>query len=281
MQSDTKKRVGVLRGGTGEYYTSSLQKGGEVISLIFENLGDKYKTLDILIDKDGVWHLNGIPILPSVLAQKVDVVWNTSHPSFSNILDSLSILNVNAGDFSSILQNNKDLLREHIKSIDIEMPRHIVSPKNAKEVFEKISPPWIVKILNEVKVVKTFNELTEIINDKDDVVVEEFIAGKIVSMHSMPNFRGVEIYTFPLGNSFGSFSAKEKEKLDTLTKKLHKHIGAKHYLKSDFVLTPRGKIYLLQINGTPNLKLNSHFSQVVESVGAKMHHVVEHILEQV
>jgi D-alanine-D-alanine ligase-like ATP-grasp enzyme len=281
------KRVGVLRGGTGKQYATSLQKGGEVISCIFENLADKYKTFDILIDKDGVWHLNGIPILPSGLAQKVDVVWNTSHPSFSNILDSLSIPNINAGDFSSILQNNKNLLREHLKNIDIEMPRYIISPKNAQEVFEKFPAPWIVKFLNEIKVVKTFDELAEIIKDKEDVIVEEFIPGKIASMHSVPGFRMGDlpaqtggIYTFPLVNSFGIFSKEEKEKLATVTKKLHKHIGVKHYLKSDFVLTPRGKIYLLQINGTPNLKSNSHFSEVCESVGAKTHHVVEHILEQ-
>jgi D-alanine-D-alanine ligase len=298
-----------LRGGAGKLYASSLQKGGEVISLIFENLADKYKTFDILIDKDGVWHLNGIPILPSVLAQKVDVVWNTSHPSFSNILDSLSIPNINAGDFSSILQNSKDLLREHLKNIDIEMPRSIVLPlyqkdfdgprekyavKKAKEIHEKFPAPWIVKSYTEdtnmgIHLAKTFPELVRAIEDgvnhEKSILVEEFIAGKIASMHSVPNFRGVEIYTFPINdymrNSSGIFSKEEKEKLATLTKKLHKHIGAKHYLKSDFVLTPRGKIYLLQINGTPNLKSNSHLSQVTESVGAKMHHVVEHILEQI
>ena len=66
-----------------------------------------------------------------------------------------------------------------------------------------------------------------------------------------------------------------------LVKELHQHLGAKHYLKSDFVLTPRGKIHLLQIDVMPDLKPNSHFSQVVESVGAKMHHVVEHMLENV
>ena len=88
-----------------------------------------------------------------------------------------------------------------------------------------------------------------------------------------------DIYAFPPGNSFGVFAVEEKEKLAASAKKLHKHIGAKHYLKSDFILTPRGKVYLLQINLTPNLKPDSHFSQVCELVGAKPHHVVEHILE--
>jgi hypothetical protein len=179
------------------------------------------------------------------------------------------------------LQNNADFLREHIKEIGLPMPRSMVSPKNAKEVLEKFPAPWIVKILNEAKVVKTFDELAKTLNSKDDVVVEEFIAGKIATVHSVPHFRGVEIYAFPLVNSYGVFSVEEKEKIIDTAKSLHKHIGAKHYLKSDFILTPRGKIYLLQINGMPNFKKDSHLSEAVESVGAKMHHVVEHILEQV
>jgi D-alanine-D-alanine ligase-like ATP-grasp enzyme len=281
MQSSTKKRVGVLRGGAGKYYNSSLQKGAEIISSIFENLGDKYKVADILVDKNYIWHLNGVPILPVDLINIVDVVWNASHPSFSNILQSLTIPHIGVGSFSSSLQNSRELLREHVKSVGVQMPRFIVSPKNAKEVFEKFGGPWIVKNLNEIQVVKTFNELAEAINSKDDVIVEEFIAGKVATVHTIPHFRGENIYTFPLGNSFGVFSDEEKEKLTALAKYLHKHIGAKHYLKSDFVVTPRGKTYLLQIDGVPDLKPDSHFSEVCISVGAKPHQVVEHILEQI
>jgi D-alanine-D-alanine ligase-like ATP-grasp enzyme len=280
MQSNTKKRIGILRGGAGKHYATSLQKGGEIIFYISENLADKYKVFDILVDKDYIWHLNGIPITPSNLSEKVNVVWNTSHPSFSNILESLSIPNISAGAFSSALENNRDLLREQVKSIGLLMPRYIISPKNAREVFEKFGSPWIVKINNEIKIAKTFDELAETINDKENIIVEEFIPGKIASIHSVPKFRGKEIYIFPLGNSFGVFSTEEKEKLENLAKDLHKHIDAKHYLKSDFILTPRGKVYLLQIDGMPDLKPNSHFSQVAESVGAKTHHVVEHMLEQ-
>jgi len=281
MNDKKLKRVGVLRGGEGKHYATSLQKGGEIISQIFENLSDKYKVLDILVDKEGKWYLSGLPILPADLVHKVDVVWNTAHTKFSNVLESLGIAHITAGAFSSALQNNKDFLREHIKEIGLQMPRFIVSPKNAREVFEKFSGPWIVKNLNEVKLVKTFNELAEAINKKDDIWVEEFIAGKVATMHSMRNFRGQEIYTFPLGNTFGVFSVEEKGKLETVAKKLHEHLGAKHYLKSDFVLNSHGKVYLLQVSEKMDLKLGSHFSEAVESVGAKMHHVVEHILDQI
>ena len=109
-------------------------------------------------------------------------------------------------------------MREHVKSVGILMPRYIISPKNAREVFEKFGAPWIVKIFNEIKIVKTFDELAEAINGEKNVIVEEFIPGKIASVHSVPKFRDEDIYIFPLGNSFGIFSAEEKEKLANMAK---------------------------------------------------------------
>jgi len=305
MQANAIKRVGILRGGSGKHYASSLQKGGDIISSITDNLGNKYQVFDVLVDKDHIWHFKGMPVTPSDLGNKVDVIWNTSHPSLSNILDSLSIPHISTPSFSSTLENSKELLREHMKEIGVQMPRSVILPvyqhdfdgprekysiKKAKEIFEKFSSPWIVKSFTEdsnmaIHLAKTFPELVNAIEDgvnhKKSILVEEFIAGKVASMHSVPMFRGEDFYTFPLGNSFGIFSSEEKEILSRVAKDLHKHIGAKHYLKSDFVLNSRGKVYLLQIESMPDLKRDSHFSQVCESVGAKMHHVIEHILKQV
>lgn len=307
MQTNTIKRVGILRGGAGEHYHSSLKRGGEIISHLFENLSHKYKVIDILADRNHIWHLGGLPISPSDLAHQVDVVWNTSHPSFSNILNSLSISNIGANSFTHVLKNNKKMLREHVKDIGLQMPKSIFLPlyqkdfdgprekysiKKAKEVFEKFGPSWIVKSRISdsgmgVYLAKTFNELVAGIEDKmkyqASILVEEFITGKIISIHSVPEFRGEDIYTFPIINTEarpqGLLSLSEKKILSDIVKKLHYYINARHYLKSDFVLTPKGKIYLLEIDETPDLKLKSHFSQSCESIGAKMHDVVEHILE--
>src|SRR3989344_5025519 len=304
MQVATKKRIGILRGGAGKHYASSLRKGGEIILHISENLSDKYKPVDILIDKDYIWHINVLPVNPGDLVSKIDVVWNTSHPSFSNILDSLLIPNIGNSSFFHTLENSKDILREHIKSIGAQMPKSMILPvyqkdfdgsqeryviKKAKEVFEKFSAPWVVKYFTEdvnmaIHLVKTFPELVDVIEDgvkhEKSILVEEFIAGKVASVHSLPHFRGENIYTFPLGNTFGNFSTNEKDKLSNLAKDLHNHLGAKHYLKSDFVLSPRGKVYLLEISSNPDLQFDSHFAQVCESVGVKIHQVVEHIIEQ-
>ncbi len=301
MQTVAKKRVGIIRGGAGEHYASSLKKGGDIISHIVENLSEKYKVLDILIDKDYIWHLSGVPVSPGDLAHKVDAVWNTSHPSFSGIIESLSIPHIGAGSF---LGASQDILRKHIRQIGVAMPRSILLPvyqkdfdgprekysiKKAKTVFEKFGSPWIVKSFTPdanmgVHFAQTFNELVAAIEDgvkhQKSILVEEFIAGKVASVHSVPHFRGEATYVFPPVNVYGELASSEKDQLSSLAKTLHHHIGARHYLKANFILNKRGKFYLLDFDSTPNLKSFSHFSQACESVGAKMHDVVEHILER-
>ncbi len=305
MPTDTKKRIGILRGGTGRHYKSSLQKGGDIISHISEKLSDKYKPVDILIDKDYVWHVNGVPVNPGNLVNKIDVAWNLSHPSFSNILTSFSIPTIGVGTFLSTLMNNREMFRNHVKSIGISMPRHIVLPvyqkdfdgpqekyaiKKAKEIFDKFSSPWIVKSLTPdydmgIHVAKTFPALVNAIDDgvahKQSIIVEEFISDKIASIHSVPAFRGEDIYAFPAVSVSGSFSSTEREKLASIARYLHRHIDAKHYLKSDFALNSRGKVYLLSVELTPDLKKDSHLHFACESVGSDTRHVVEHILERV
>lgn len=304
MQATTKKRIGILRGGEGKHYSPSIRKGGKIISHITDNLGNKYQVFDILVDKDHIWHFKGIPVSPGDLVNRVDMVWNVSHPSYSNILDGLSIPNIGASSFTHTLENSKEILREHMKQIDVNLPKSIVLPvyqqdfdgerskysiKKAKEVFERFSAPWIVKSFTEdsnmgIHLAKTFPELVDAIEDGvghgKSILVEEFIAGKVASIHSVQKFRNQAVYIFPFGNTFGNFKNEEKEKLFSVVRDLHSHIDAKHYLKSDFVMNPKGKIYLLNIESIPDLNPDSHFLQACNAVGAEPHHVVEHILNE-
>ena len=301
MSSDTKKRIGILRGGSGSGYESSLKRGGEVILYIHENLAEKYKPVDIFIDQDYIWHVNGLPVNPGDLVSKVDIVWNISHPSLSNILESLFIPNIGVSSFSHALGNNREMLREHMKGMGVSMPRHIVLPlyqedfdgekskyaiKKAKEIFEKFGSPWVVKSFTPdssmgIHLAKTFGELVSAIadgvNHEKSILVEEFISGQVGAMHSVSNFRNEPVYVFPVSG----FNSEDKDKLTSLAKTLHTHIDANNYLKVDFVLDKRGKVHITSIEFLPDLRPDSHFHQAVESVGAKMHHVVEHILEGV
>ncbi|MFA5936870.1 MAG: hypothetical protein WC822_03260 [Candidatus Paceibacterota bacterium] len=303
-----KIKVGILRGGEGKHFISSLHRGGDIISHIFENLSGKYKTVDILIDKNDSWHLNGVPINPVDLAHKVDIFWDTTrHPNISTILDNLSVPNIGNTSFLKILENNNNMLQKHIKDVGIKMPRSILLPlyqkdfdgsiekyviKKAKEIFEKFSSPWVVKSFTSdsnmgIHLAKTFPELVDAIEDgvahQKSILVEEFILGKVVSVHSVADFRREDIYVFPINNPFTgqvSLLTKEKEQIISLVKDLHKHLAVKHYLKSDFILHPRRGLFLTNIDFLPDLRVGSHFEKSCEYVGAKMHHVIEHILNK-
>jgi len=301
IETQNKKRVGIIRGGTQGDYDSSLKHGGEIISHIFENLADKWKVVDIFIDKSGVWHLGGIQIQPAVLPQKVDVIWNVSHPSVSSIIDSLSLPQVNISSFSFLLKQNSGALAEHIKEIGLKMPKKIVLPayqpdfdgpvekyinQKAKEVHKKFSAPWVVKSFTEdldmgIHLAKTFPELVRAIEDGvhhgKSILVEEFIYGKSASMHSVSGFRGKDIYIFPPDKEH----KKDRDALLFASRDLHEHLGVEHYLKSDFSIHPTRGIFVTNITLNPDLKEGSHLHSTVESVGAKMHHIVEHMLEQV
>lgn len=302
-----KVRVGILRGGIGEDYTESLRDGGDYISHILENLSDTYTPVDILVDRDGLWHAKGMPILPVDLVHKVDLVWNLSHPSFSNILESFSVPHIGVPPFSSFVKNSRAMLEEHMKAIGVKMPRHIVFPayqkdfdgevniyatKKAKAVFEKFSSPWIVKSLvpsvdSGIHVAKTFPQLIDAIADmvkhNKSILVEELIDGPTASTHSIKGFRDQDIYVFPVSDLSEhypqKFSPGEKEKLINIAKDLHNHLGARHYLKSDFVVHSRRGIFLTGVSFLPDLTPDSHFDHSVLSVGAKMHNIIEHILE--
>lgn len=294
------KRVGIIRGGRGDEYTSSLKEGGQIILHILENLNERFKPIDVFIDKGGVWHISGVPVMPEDLYKKVDIIWNTSHPEFSEIARNHQIPHVTLPAFGSTLRKSKEMLREHIQEIGGRMPRSMLLPiyqpdfdgprevyavEKAKEVHNKFPAPWIVKSFNEDKsmgihLAKTFPELERAIEDgvahEDSILVEEFISGHASALHSLSGFRGEDVYVFPPAR----FNKEEKDMLVSFAKELHSHLGAEHYLKTDFIINPRGLLYITDVSFSPNFEQGSHFEEAYGSVGAQAHHIIEHILNK-
>jgi len=295
-----KKKVGILRGGEGESYVSSIAKGGELITFILEKLSDRWEPFDILIDKSEVWHMKSLPIKPADLMYRVDIVWNMAHPKFSQILDILSIPNISTSSFSKALEDSRGMLEEHLRSAGVNMPKSIIFPiyqedidgpkekyidEKTQMVFKKFGAPWIVRSFAPgshigVRVAKTYPDLKEAIaegvSQGTSILVEELIDGKVTALHSVSGFRGDDIYVFP---SFG-FSPEQNQKLANFSKNLHKHLGINNYLKSDIVWHPKRGMYVTAISVSPNLRVGSHFENSSKYVGAEMHHIIEHILEK-
>src|SRR3990167_6281453 len=148
-------RVGVLRGGPSSEYDVSLRTGQSVLA----HLREQYQAQDILITKDGVWHWRGLPTTPDQIARQVDVFFNALHGEYGEdgkvqqLLDNLGVAYTGSGAVSSALGMNKALAKDLFRRAGLRVPPGVVIRREAareaapaaREVFETISPPWVVK----------------------------------------------------------------------------------------------------------------------------------------
>ena len=221
-------KVGVIRGGVSGEYEVSLASGAQVLShLRSDALNSKYKAVDIFIDRNGIWHINGIPTTMAKINHKVDVIINALHGDYGEDgkvqqeLENWKIPYTGSGPFASAVGYNKFLSKQEFTKLGIKTPKHILFPvyqkdfdgpksgyakKKAHEVWERLPPPWIVKPLTGgssmgVYVCKTFQDLTNAfeagLNENVSVLVEEFIKGKEATVGVIDNFRKKKIYTLP------------------------------------------------------------------------------------
>lgn len=238
-------KVGVIRGGISGEYEVSLQTGSNVLShLRSDKLNKIYKPIDILIDKEGVWHMDGKPISIGDVFHSVDVVFNALHGDFGEdgkvqqMLDQWKIPYTGSGAFASALGYNKVLAKEQFKKLGINTPNYFVITKyekedgdlemyainTAKKIHDKLVPPWIVKPLSGgssvgMRMCQTYPELITAfidgININTDVLIEELIEGKEATVGVINNFRNKKVYILPpteiripKSKSFFDFEAK-------------------------------------------------------------------------
>lgn len=228
-----KKRVGVLRGGPSSEYEVSLKTGKSVL----DNLSaDKYEVLDILIDKAGVWHYQGVPIKPENLFKKIDLIFNALHGAYGEdgtvqkLMDYYAIPYTGSTALASAVGMNKVLSKKVYKNFNLKTPLHSTVSKgeNAKEVatklFKTFPVPVVVKPVNGgssvgTAIAKTINEIEsaiiEALNYSDIALIEEFIAGKEATCGVVDNFRNQAVYALlpneirnPSGSDFYDYNAK-------------------------------------------------------------------------
>ncbi len=319
-----RTRVGVLRGGPSSEYEVSLQTGGNVLKSLREKFADKYQAHDILIDKKGNWHIDGMPTIPADLISRLDVVFNALHGAYGEDGTVQLIFEVHGVPFTgskslpSAVGMNKILSRKAFESSGIRIPlgKEILSDeiredviKVAREIFHSFPIPVVVKPVSGgssvgVSIAKNQDELIDALKEATrhgpSVLIEEYIAGTEVTVGVIEGFRGQELYVLPVveirpHSKFFDYQAKYagmseeivparlshkiKDELSKLAQKAHNALGLRHYSRSDFILSPRRGIYILETNTLPGLTNESLVPKALRAVGSDTHELIDHLIE--
>lgn len=308
--------VGVVRGGMSPEYEVSLKTGGAVL----KHLPRHYKKVDVLIDKDGLWHKDGVPSSPDRIIRSVDVIFNALHGYYGEDgkiqkeLDRFGIRYTGSDSVSSAVGMNKILtkrafLKQKIKTPVYTTVRREEGLSRASRVFGAISQPWVIKPATlgssiGVTIARSFDALQSALERafeySDAAIVEEYIRGREATCGVIENFRGEAYYALPpieiIPQSRGEFfdySAKyngetkelcpshfslgEKKMLIEMAVAAHKAIGARHYSRSDFIVSPRG-IFALETNTLPGLTPESLVPKACEAIGLSFSDFLDHVI---
>jgi D-alanine-D-alanine ligase len=58
----------------------------------------------------------------------------------------------------------------------------------------------------------------------------------------------------------------------------HELLGLRHYSRSDFIVTPRRGVYILESNTLPGMTPESLFPKSISAVGSSLPELIEHLL---
>ncbi|MDO8471460.1 MAG: ATP-grasp domain-containing protein [bacterium] len=297
MNLSSKIRVAILRGGSSSSYDDSLKTGEHILSTL-RDMSEIYEPVDIFISKDGEWHRGGLVHEPHRALEHVDVVWNALHSLYGEdgqvqrILESLQIPFTGSSAVASALAMNKDMAKHLYQEHSLLTPAHeLITEDNLNEdrlinIFRSYLPPMVVKPTRRsgVFLAHTFDELKQSIKEafiqSPRVLVEEFIKGDKISCAVIEGAKGERIYALPPSSkSKLELTVEENKEIERMTKQAHEALGLSHYSSSDFIMTPRKKIYILETNSLPALHQDSLTHQSLHAIDWHPRDFVSHVLK--
>lgn len=301
MNLSSKIRVAVIRGGPSNSYHTSLKTGGQILSILRE-MPEVYEPMDIFISKDGEWHREGLVEDPHHALQHADVVWNALHGQYGEdgqvqrVLESLQIPFTGSNSVASALSMDKDMTKNLYRKYSLLTPEHeLITEDNLNDdllisIFRKYLHPVVVKPANGsesigVRLAHTFYELAQAIKDtfkySPRVLVEEFIKGDESTCIVINEAKGERIYALLPVSKSGNLRTNENKQIEEIAKQVHEALGLRHYSGSDFIITPRNKIYILETNSLPVLHNQSIAYNSLFSTGWRPRDFVDHVLKLV
>lgn len=232
------------------------------------------------------------------------------------LMDQFGVKYTGSKALASAIGMNKVLAKEIFIKAGLKTPVYKVFKKSDNlndvhiEIFKTFPMPAIIKPGGSgssigVSLVKTLNEIlpaiAKALKYSETIIVEEFIKGREATCGVLEKFRKEEIYpllpveiTQPKEFEFfgydakysgcsgeicpGNFSEKEKEMLQHMSVEAHRLLGLRHYSRSDFIVSPKRGVYILEVNTLPGLTKESLYPKSLEAVGCSFAHFLDHVI---
>ncbi|MBI2039139.1 MAG: D-alanine--D-alanine ligase [Candidatus Niyogibacteria bacterium] len=135
----------------------------------------------------------------------------------------------------------------------------------------------------------------------NEILIERRIPGREATGAVLERFRGIRHYAFPVieivppaGRPFfdtackydgsaeefcpGRFSDEIRDRIQRASMDAHTALGCRHYSRSDFIVTPKNEVYILELNTLPGLTDQSLFPKAAASIGLEFPQFVHHVL---
>lgn len=232
------------------------------------------------------------------------------------ILQKIGVPFTGSTSFPATLAMNKHLAKESYLKSGLLTPRHeVLGPEDVTDqklsyIHRNYLQPLIVKPASSgssvgVNVVHGIQELRHAISEafiqSKKVLIEELVRGKEATCGVVENARGEKLYAllpveikkskgkhlFDYFQKYskdteelcpGTFSIEENKEIERMAKVAHEALGLRHYSRSDFIVTNKGKIYILETNSLPGFTENSLLPKSLHAVGWPPKDFVDHVL---
>ena len=311
-------RVAVLRGGPGVESEVSMKSGKNVLENLSDKYipvdvfvaKDKSWYLDgVAISPEKLFR--SIDVVFNAMHGEYG-----EDGKVQQIMDYFGVKYTGSKALASALGMNKVLAKEIFLKTGLKTPVYKVIKKGDdllnidQTIFKTFPMPAIVKPGGSgssigVSLVKVLKDILPAIEKalkySDVVLVEEFINGKEATCGVVEKFRDESLYsllpieiTKPKEFEFfgyeakysgqaseicpGNFSENEKNTMQNMAIEAHRVLGLRHYSRSDFIVSQKRGVYILEINTLPGLTKESLLPKSLEAVGCSLPYFLDHVI---
>ena len=299
----TKKRIGVISGGSSSEREISLKSGSAILASLKRS---GYDALPIEMDEK---------IAEKIRDNKIEIAFIALHGpggedgSLQGLLEIIGIPYTGSGLLASGIGINKAVSKKIFAYHKINVPPFFVAKRAEKSGLDlrlkelPFSLPFVVKPCCQgssigVSIVKKEEEINDAIEDAfmydEEIIIEKFIKGREVHVAILDDkplgaieirpkgdfysyeakyIPGMSDHIFPAPLEEGLYSRVLEAGLSA-----HDAIGCKGYSRVDFLVTDDRDIFILEVNTLPGMTETSLLPEIAGKRGIDFDLLVEKIL---